>query len=100
MIAAGSRWKSQVCPAEVIVVRAGTEDCVPQCGGVDMVRLGEAALSLPAADGWAEGCRVGKRYRQEASGLELLCTKEGVGSLGAGGVRLAIVEAKKLPSSD
>jgi hypothetical protein len=48
----------------------------------------------------AEGTALGKRYLNEAGDLELLCTKPGEGSLGAGGSLLTLKEAKPLPSSD
>jgi hypothetical protein len=48
----------------------------------------------------AKGTALGKRYVDEAGTLELLCTKPGEGSLGSGGVLLALKEAKPLPSSD
>jgi hypothetical protein len=52
-----------------------------------------------AADA-AEGTAMGKRYTNEAGDLEVLCTKAGDGSLGAGGEALAQKDAKALPSSD
>lgn len=101
MIKPGSRWKSAVCDAEAVVVRPPSQPGVPQCGGVDMVPLGEA---LPAgsavADGFGDGCQIGKRYKSEGAGIELLCTKAGAGSLGFGGEVLELVETKKLPASD
>ena len=48
----------------------------------------------------AEGTQVGKRYADPDSGLEVLCTKAGDGSLALGGTRLALTDAKPLPSSD
>ena len=50
--------------------------------------------------GHAEGTLLGKRYVHEASGLELLCTKPGEGSLAVDGAALPLKEAKPLPSSD
>lgn len=48
----------------------------------------------------AEGTRVGKRYVDPESGLELLCTKSGQGSLSIGAVALQLKDAKPLPASD
>jgi hypothetical protein len=66
-----------------------------------------AADEAPAEDargaldpGHAEGTMLGKRYVHEATGLELLCTRPGEGSLAGGGVALPLKEAKPLPSSD
>ncbi|WP_323039024.1 hypothetical protein [Gemmobacter sp.] len=96
----GSRWKSTTCTAEAVVVRPAQTAGLPQCGGHDMVPLGEVAQDQPARDGFANGCAVGKRYRDAASGLELLCTRAGQGTLSFGGAVLAMVETKQLPSSD
>jgi len=46
------------------------------------------------------GTLLGKRYADGDTGLELLCTKAGEGSLSLGGTPLALKEAKPLPSSD
>lgn len=96
----GSRWKSVTCAAEAVVVRPPAAPGLPQCGGQDMVPLGETVEARPLRDGFAAGCAVGKRYRDAASGIELLCTKAGQGALGFGGAVLAMVETKQLPSSD
>ena len=100
MIKPGSRWKSRVCSAEAIVVRPPKGEGNPQCGGVDMVPFGESAEPAEMVAGLAEGSLVGKRYRSEQSGIELLCTKGGTGSFGFAGERLEQAETKKLPASD
>jgi len=43
---------------------------------------------------------LGKRYEDEGSGLEILCTKPGPASLSIGADALHIKGAKPLPSSD
>ena len=43
---------------------------------------------------------MGKRYADEESGIEVLCTKPGEGSLSLGDVALLQKDAKALPSSD
>jgi hypothetical protein len=43
---------------------------------------------------------LGKRYASEVTGLEVLCTRPGVGSLGLDGVPLEAAQAKPLPASD
>ncbi len=100
MLKPGSRWKSQVCTAEAVLVRPPKGDGVPQCGGIDMVPMDGEVTASTALAGFDGGCLVGKRYRGEALGMEMLCTKAGTGSLGFGGEALELVEAKKLPSSD
>ena len=62
-------------------------------------RVCESSFYDPAADA-SDGTQLGKRYVNEAGDLEVLCTKPGDGSLGAGGAALSIKEAKPLPSSD
>lgn len=93
--------RSAVCATEVMVVAAPAEEVTVTCGGVPMISIGDeppAGVSLsPDA---AQGTALGKRYVNEDGKLELLCTKPGEGSLGAGGALLSLKEAKPLPSSD
>ena len=94
----GSRLKSSVCDAEVIVVRAPA-DLVVECGGQPMAadRPAEQGAIDPAH---ATGVMTGKRYVDEAGTVELLAVKAGKGSLSIGGKALVLKEAKPLPSSD
>ncbi|HEY2084895.1 MAG TPA: hypothetical protein VGH54_02475 [Mycobacterium sp.] len=60
----------------------------------------DAARSA-APKGTAEhGVVLGKRYVDEPTGLEVLCTKAGAGPLAADGRQLVIKAAKALPASD
>jgi len=43
---------------------------------------------------------IGKRYEHEASGLVVLCTKGGTGSLSIGDSPLTLEVSRALPSSD
>ena len=97
----GLRLRSVVCPTEVIVVKASSGAVELRCGGQPMVPLGEdaGAGGEPVAP-YDGGTMLGKRYADEETGLEILCTKAGGGSLSVGDVVLAIKEAKPLPSSD
>ncbi|MEY2436701.1 MAG: hypothetical protein QOF97_1537 [Acidimicrobiaceae bacterium] len=97
----GTRLKSAVCDTEVIVVRAPTEPVELECGGQTMVAQTDAApagLSLDADH--SAGTPVGKRYAHVASGLVILATKAGAGSLSVAGEPLPLKDAKPLPSSD
>jgi hypothetical protein len=99
-LVSGSRWKSTVCDTEVIVVRAADGARTLGCGGSDMVPVdgdGSGGTIDPALSG---GTLVGKRYGDEASGLEVLCTKGGAGTLTLDGEALPVKGAKPLPSSD
>ena len=97
----GSRWRSAVCDAEAVVVRPSATAGVLECGGQPMVALGaERPAGLSPAVGLDDGVQAGKRYADAESGLEVLCSKAGAGSLALSGRRLAVKDAKKLPASD
>jgi len=97
----GSRWKSAVCSAEAVVVRPPNAAVVLECGGHPMLPHGaERPEGLSPMAPFAGGAAVGKRYHDEATGLEVLCSKSGDGALSADGRVLQIKEAKKLPASD
>ena len=49
---------------------------------------------------WPSGSLIGKRFADADSGLELLVTKAGAGTLALDGVAIPLKEAKPLPSSD
>ena len=97
----GTRLRSAVCDTEVMVVGAPQGDVEITCGGSPMIPMDEerpAGSSVsPDAD---KGTALGKRYVNEAGDVELLCTKPGEGSLGAGEALLQPKDAKPLPSSD
>lgn len=96
----GSRWASAVDDTEVIVVKAGGEGISLECGGHPMVAGGQPKPEgLTADPELSGGTQVGKRFEHE-SGLELLCTKAGAGTLAVDGVALPLKESKPLPSSD
>jgi hypothetical protein len=95
----GTKLRSAVCEAQVIVVRAPDAEVELGCGGAPLVAAdveptGQLDPTL------AEGTLIGKRYADEELGLELLCTRAGEGSLTCNGVVLAIKGAKPLPASD
>ncbi|MFC4295816.1 hypothetical protein ACFO0A_12190 [Novosphingobium tardum] len=97
----GSRWKSAVCSAEMVVVRPPSSVGELQCGGVAVIPHGEAASPGGTVDpGHAGGVLVGKRYTDEQSGIEVLGAKAGEGSLAFDGRPLSLKEAKPLPASD
>jgi hypothetical protein len=97
----GSRWKSAVSDAEVVVVKAPPEASALECGGHPMVAHGgEKPAGLTIAADQAEGVQVGKRYFDEETGTEVLCSKAGAGSLFMAGRALQLRAAKQLPASD
>ena len=110
MLKPGSRLKSAVCDAEVMVIKAGAEDEVT-CGGAVMAEGGEKSggdavmatdVSEKSAgdDAQMHGCLIGKRYVNQGDSVELLCVKSGDGSLYCNGEELMTKDTKKLPSSD
>jgi len=100
-IKVGSRYRSQVCDTEFIVVRTVPGDLALTCGGHPVIDLkAEPAPGLavePEADG---GSVLGKRYTDAAGKLELLITKAGKGVLALDGQALPLKETKPLPASD
>jgi hypothetical protein len=100
-LTAGVRLRSAVCPTEVVVVKAPSGEIDLRCGGFAIVAI-DAVLQDAASpqDGFSEGTQLGKRYMHGDSGLELLCTKAGQGSLSVGDVLMSTQQAKTLPASD
>lgn len=100
-IKAGSRWMSAVCETEIVVIRAPKAPGTIECGGAPTLAIGSsrpAGASLPADR--AGGTLLGKRYADETSGLEVLCTKAGRGALSFQGRPLVLLATTPLPSSD
>jgi hypothetical protein len=95
----GARLRSAVSTAEVVVVRAPKSAVELCCGGAPMLAQDEAPQA-GAAEGEGPATLLGKRYVDEESALELLCTKGGAGALTVDGRELGLKGAKTLPSSD
>jgi hypothetical protein len=97
----GVRLHSAVDDTEVIVIAAPDEEIDLGCGGQPMLEAGqEAPAGATLDDGLSGGTALGKRFADEASGLELLCVKAGAGTLTLAGEPLALKVAKALPASD
>lgn len=96
----GTRLRSQTCAAEVIVVRPPTREVDLRCGGAAMVAVGDEVAEQPIDAAHQNGTQLGKRYADGETGIELLCTKAGAGSLSLGDAPLLLKDAKPLPSSD
>jgi hypothetical protein len=62
--------------------------------------LGDDAPRTAVAAEHAGGTLLGKRYADDRTGIEVLCTKAGEGSLAIDGEALGTKQAKPLPSSD
>ncbi|MGI9326566.1 MAG: hypothetical protein ACR2PZ_15205 [Pseudomonadales bacterium] len=96
MLKPGTRLKSAVCDAEIMVIKASDGGDLT-CGGADMAESPTKAEADPAKQ---HGCLIGKRYVNEADTIEVLCVKSGEGSLYYDGAELMTKDTKKLPSSD
>lgn len=84
----GSRWASVVDETEVIVMKVGTVAVTLECGGHEMVQAGMAKpAGLTMDPALSAGTLVGKRYADQ-TGLEVLCTHTGSGTLSADGIPL------------
>lgn len=98
-LSVGQSLYSAVGATAVVVIRAPESEVGLTCGGEPMVT--EAApptSSVPSTD---EGStQLGKRYADDASGLELLCTKADAGTLAVNGTPIPLKDAKPLPASD
>jgi hypothetical protein len=104
-VSVGQRLRSQACTTEVIVVRAPDHQVELTCGGHPIatdpaIGAGTAGTANGASAASGGGTRLGKRYVDEPTGLEVLCVKPGGGTLAADGRELTLKSAKPLPASD
>jgi len=103
----GSRWRSAVCDTEVVVVRAPAGPVTFRIGGAGVFPA-DAGRDSPSRDrggaqpyaALAGGTLLGKRYADEATGLQVLCVKPGDGTITVDGRPAAVVTPRQLPASD
>jgi hypothetical protein len=97
----GQKLHSAVCDAQVVVVKAPSDAVEIGCGGAPLLDDGQEAAPAATLDSsLGDGPLLGKRYADDALGLELLCTRAGTGALTVDGRLLLVKGAKPLPSSD
>ena len=103
----GSRWRSAVCESEVIVVRAPSAPVLLCIGGAPVLAASSerpTGTDRPTGSApdraLAAGTLLGKRYTDEVSGLEVLCTRSGEGAITVAGRPATIMAPRKLPASD
>lgn len=97
----GTRLRSAVDDTQVIVIRSPARPVDVTCGGHPLQPIDTEVLSAATISAGHDcGTVVGKRYVDEGSGLEMLCTKSGVGALFADDNPMTIKVAKALPASD
>lgn len=95
----GTRLFCSGSEAELIVVRPPSSEVTLTCGDVE-VCTDASQLNPDATRAAGEGPSLGKRYADEETGLEILCTKGGRGMLRVDGRELLPKGAKPLPASD
>ena len=96
----GQTLTSTVDATSLVVVRAPEEELAVTCGGAAMVPPGEAPVAGAAPGEPGGGLLMGKRYADDALGLELLCVKAGDYPVAVNGATLLQKNAKPLPASD
>ncbi len=96
MMKPGTRLKSAVCDAEIMIIKIA-ESVELTCGGQLM---SEAPEKTEGDADRMHGCLIGKRYVNAEETIEVLCVKSGDGSLYYEGQELMTKDTKKLPSSD
>ncbi|MET0781056.1 MAG: hypothetical protein ABWZ16_06025 [Microbacterium sp.] len=98
----GQRYRSENTTTQVIVMRGTADDITLECAGLPMVALDPTSPPPGPSNGAAgpNALQVGKRYTDEATGLEVLCTAAGEGPVSIDGRPLVTAAAKLLPSSD
>ena len=96
MLKPGTRLKSAVCEAEIMIIKAGDSDELT-CGGIALDESSDRVEGVPDK---MDGCVIGKRYINASESIEVLCVKTGEGSLYCNDEELMTKDTKKLPSSD
>lgn len=96
----GSRWQSAVSAVQLIVVAPPQRPSELRCGGAPMVTHDTAVDGHALAVAGTPGPVLGKRYVDEATNLEVLCTRPGGGALEVDGRPMTLKAAKPLPASD
>jgi hypothetical protein len=97
----GSRWQSAVCDTEVVVVRPPASPVAFHIGGAGALPAGAGQPTKTGPDAaLADGTLLGKRYADEATGLQLLCTRPGIGTITIDGRKVTVVAPRQMPASD
>src|ERR1700738_4662685 len=95
----GARFSSAVCDGQVMVLHCSGPEADLRCGGAPMVTVATAEKAAIDPD-LAGGLLIGKRYVDSADQIELLCVKQGKGTLTLNGEPLQPKQPKQLPASD
>ena len=81
----GSRLYSTSCTTEVVVVRAPAAEVAVSCCGAPVSEQASEGGDSDRPEGTEDAVLIGKRYSDEVTGMELLCTKGGYGRLACDG---------------
>jgi hypothetical protein len=95
----GQKLYSSVCDAQFVVVRAPSTSVEVGCGGQPL-REDEQSPAGEVDASLGDAAQLGKRYADEELGLELLCSRAGLGAPTLDGRPLPMKGAKPLPASD
>lgn len=95
-LTAGTRLRCVHGGTEIIVTMAG-DGCLT-CGGQPMIPLESAQDASPAT--MPGETLMGRRYEATNCQLQVLCTRQGPGTLELDGTPLELVKPKLLPASD
>ena len=96
----GQTLGSAVDATTVVVIRPPTSPATLTCGGAEMIDGKPYGIDEPIEPAHLGGTKLGKRYVDDKTGLEVLCTKPGQGALALDGRVLPEKSAKPLPASD
>jgi len=100
-VKAGSRLYGATSTTELIVVKTPSAELELTIGGHPaLLSAAERTGGTDVVEGHGGGAAMGKRYVDEAGGVELLCTKAGDGLPAVAGEVLQLKDAKPLPASD
>jgi hypothetical protein len=100
-VESGTRLRSAVCDAEIIVIRAQRSEMDLRCGGRPMLPRGdEPTERAEPAPGYDAPTLLGKRYGDVAETIEVLCTVAGTSTLSLGDEPLSVKGPRPLPASD
>jgi len=95
----GMRLRCELCATEVVVIRAGSGAIAMTCGGAQL-RADAVSSGSGHAGTAVEPARLGKRYTDPDSGVEILCVKGGTGQLRTPAGPMGLKQAAALPASD
>jgi crotonobetainyl-CoA:carnitine CoA-transferase CaiB-like acyl-CoA transferase len=98
----GLHLRSTTCSTRLVVVSAPRSDVQLSCGGAPMLEVAldkDGDEATPPDPEFAAGTLMGKHYHDETTGLVVLVTRAGRGSLSIDDRRLTAIQGQAPPSS-